>query len=41
MTEVISRALAVYDHLWRAKESGHEIIVRDPTDGSEKDLFLM
>jgi hypothetical protein len=40
MTEVIRRALAVYDFLWHCKESGETPIVRSK-DGKERELILL
>lgn len=40
VTEVIRRALAVYEHLWLAKENAKQVILRDE-DGTEKDLYLL
>lgn len=40
LTEVIRRALAVYDHLWsESVENDAELVLRFP-DGSEKCLIL-
>lgn len=35
LSEVIRRAVAVYDHLWSAKKADCDIIVREP-DGDKK-----
>jgi hypothetical protein len=40
MTEVIRRALAVYDLLLAARESDHKTIIRTP-DGTEKELVII
>jgi hypothetical protein len=39
-TEVIRRALAVYDFLWSCKKSGETPIVRSQ-DGKERELLLL
>jgi len=39
LSEVIRRAVAVYDHLWTAKRKQHQIIIRE-ADG-EKELILL
>jgi hypothetical protein len=39
-TEVIRRALAVYEHLWNAKQGEVRILLRD-RDGKETDLLLL
>lgn len=40
MTEVIRRALAVYDFLWSCKESGETPLIRSK-DGKERELLLL
>ena len=40
MTEVIRRALAVYDFLWNEKEDGATTIVRTK-DGKEREVLLL
>jgi hypothetical protein len=40
MSEVIRRALAVYDCLWAEKVAGGITVIRDK-DGKEKQLLLM
>lgn len=40
MSEVIRRALAVYDFLWQEKDDGADAIIRYK-DGSEKHLKLL
>ena len=39
LSEVIRRALAVYDHLWSEKAKGGELIIRN--DDGEKTLILL
>ena len=39
-TEVIRRALAVYEHLWQAKDAKKEVVIRDE-DGDESKLMLL
>jgi hypothetical protein len=39
LAEVIRRAVAVYEFLWREKDSGAKLIVKGP-DG-EKELVLL
>jgi hypothetical protein len=39
LTEVIRKALAVYEFLWRQKASNGRLVVQ--TDDSEKELVLM
>lgn len=39
-TEVIRRALAVYEHLWSAKVSGAEVTIKGE-DGTQKELYLL
>ncbi len=38
-TEVICRALAVYDALWKAKRRGERVVIKGRRN--EKDLFLL
>lgn len=40
MSEVIRRALAVYDFLWEAKQAGDKPILRSK-DGNERELVLL
>ena len=40
MTDTVRRALAVYEHLWKARKSDQQIIIRDD-DGEETDLLLL
>jgi len=40
MTETVRRALAVYEHLWKAKKKKQRIIIRDK-DGHDTDLMLL
>lgn len=40
MTEVIRRALAVYDFLWQCKQEGETPMVR-AKDGKERELLLL
>lgn len=39
LTEVIRRALAVYDLLWKATSEGGNIVIK--TDEGEKELLLV
>ncbi|MGH8558576.1 MAG: ribbon-helix-helix protein, CopG family [Methylococcales bacterium] len=39
-TEVIRRALALYDFLWSVKETGDTAIIRSK-DGKERELVLL
>jgi len=39
-TEVIRRALAVYEHLWDAKQGEIQILLRDK-EGDETNLLLL
>ena len=39
-TEVIRRALAVYEHLWKAKQGKTQIVIADE-NGEESDLLLL
>jgi hypothetical protein len=40
LTEVIRRALAVYDFLWTEKAKGSRLVVKDPK-GQERDVVLL
>ena len=40
MTDTVRRALAVYEHLWKARMSNQQIIIRDD-EGDESDLLLL
>lgn len=40
LTETVRRALAVYEHLWKARKSKTRVILCDD-DGNESDLMLM
>lgn len=40
LSEVMRRALAVYDFLWQEKSKGSATIVKDE-DGKERELVLM
>ena len=40
LTEVIRRALAVYDVLWEEKEKGGRLIIKDST-GGDRELILV
>ena len=40
MTDTVRRALAVYEHLWKARKNNQQIIIRDD-DGDESDLLLL
>ena len=40
MTDTVRRALAVYEHLWKAKTKKQRIIIRDK-DGHDTDLMLL
>ena len=40
MTDTVRRALAVYEHLWKARKNDQQIIIRDD-DGEETDLLLL
>ena len=39
LSEVIRKALAVYEYLWDAKSSGASLLVKD--DSREKELLLL
>ncbi len=41
MTEVICRALAVYDHLWEAQQKNMQVIVRNESTDEEQPLLLL
>jgi hypothetical protein len=40
LTEVVQRALAVYDFLHAEKQKGNQLVVKDK-DGSEKEVILL
>ncbi len=40
LTEVVQRALAVYDFLHAEKQKGNQLVVKDP-DGGEKEVVLL
>lgn len=40
LTEVVARALAVYEALWKAKRRGDSVTITS-RDGKERELFLM
>lgn len=40
LSEVIRRAIAVYDYLWSEKAKGSKTVVKD-TNGSERELVLL
>jgi hypothetical protein len=41
LTEVIRRALAVYETLWRSREEGQSVWIGERGDESKRELLLL